>query len=108
MELHGRVYRKVNDGRWMRIAEVPELFNEIVVDDTNDQVAVAERMRLWAIEWSQSNRPLRVDEYLDDNLIIVTIDYDDRDERESRLIVWGKSDVPLVRRGGVSIGKILK
>ena len=90
MLLHGRLYRKVNDDRWMQISEVPELFNEISISDTNDQIVVAERMENWAMDFLNHIQLLRFERLLSSDLIIIIASFKDQEGFDDRLVLWGQ------------------
>ena len=102
MLLYGRLYQKVTDDRWMQTSELPELFNEISISDTNDQIVVAERMLNWATDFIKPIQLLQIERLLAPDLIIIVASFTNPEGRDGRLVLWGKSDVTLIRKGDQS------
>jgi len=95
----GNVYRKVDGDRWVRVSEVPDIFNEIEICDTDYQDDVARKMLDYGESLNIFAKPVKVEKFLSDSMIILSVDFLDHGEFLSKLLLWCKSDRILYRKG---------
>jgi hypothetical protein len=102
MEVYGKVYRKADANRWVCVSNIdPIIFGEIAVEETDDQLIVAEKILQCVNKLGCYNHPSRTESFLSQDMIQILVEFVDKEEFESKLIACGKPDRPLYRRGGM-------
>ena len=95
----GNIYRKVDNDRWVCVSELPDMFNEIEVSDTDYQDDVARKMLDLGV-CSNILVPLaRVEKFLSESTIILTVDFLDDEGSQSKLILWCTTHRKLYMKG---------
>lgn len=102
MEVCGKVYRKATANRWVCVANIePILFDEITVEETDDQLVVAGKILECANKLGYYDQPSESEIFLAQDMIYVVVGFVDEAKFESKMILWGKTDKPLYRKGDV-------
>lgn len=99
VEVNGNVYRKVGDDRWVRVADAFDISNEIDIGDVDSQDDVARKMLNLALQTNNYVKPVKVDEFLSESMIIVSIEFVGAEESRQKLLLWYRSDRQLYRKG---------
>ena len=99
VKVNGNIYRKVDGDRWVCVAEVPDIFNEIEVCDSDYQDDVARKMVELGMSLDVCTKPVKVEKFLSESGIILSIDCIDHEDVQSKLLLWCKSIRSLCRKG---------
>lgn len=100
MNVYGKVYRKGNEDHWICISELPEIFNKIDIEDDDHQISVVGKMLDWLAEFNLYEKALKTESFLAADMICIAVEFIDKEGRLSKLILWGKTDRTLKRKGG--------